>query len=395
MFRASRFILLLIFAAGSFAADDPSPPTPDDAITEIACSTAVKAIRAGNGNMTVAAGDYHYRVYLPPDYSKDADETFPCMFIFSPEGNAKPGHLADFARKNRWVLVMLVESKNGTFDPVIGNFLAAYDDAVKRIRIQPGMLFATGESGGARAASMAVELRPGFGGVLLQGAGFWYPAGYKTTHSFKNVNPSLAVYALFGQTDMNRGEAMTVRHDLPPNTPYRWDIFTGGHQWAPTDAVEPALQWLQKQSLLHGTMSASMRAYCIRQVLADATAADSTTATPWEKYESLDAARQIVTARALDHDAKLKTALHDLDKRIAALAADPAVKKELDAGARFDAVAAADDAVRSQGTLTEDHMKLAAATAAADFQKVADDFPDTTAGREAKRFAVDRGNETK
>ena len=347
-------LFLAILVATHVTAADPTP-TPDDAVTEIACSTTIKSVRAGNGNLAVAAGDYHYCVYLPPGYAKNTDETFPCVFIFSPEGDARPGHLADFARTHRWVLVMLVESKNGPFDPVIGNFLAAYDDAIKRFRLQRGMLFATGQSGGARSASMAVELRPGFGGVLLQAAGFWYPAGYKTTHSFKNANPTLAVYALFGQTDINRGEAMTLRHDLPPNTAYRWDIYSGGHQWAPVDAVEPAMLWLERQSLLYGTMSASLRAYCVRRVLADIAAADSTA--PWDRYRSLAAAHELVATRKLEIDPKLKNAVHDLDKRLADLAADPTVKHELASKTRFDAVATAEDAVRNQQSLTEEHMQ--------------------------------------
>ena len=89
------------------------------------------------------------------------------MFIASPSGNASMGAMAERLKSGGYVVVMLVESKNGPWGPIVGNFLAAHDDVVQRVRIQEGLKFATGMSGGARASSVFVQARPGFAGLIL------------------------------------------------------------------------------------------------------------------------------------------------------------------------------------------------------------------------------------
>jgi hypothetical protein len=180
--------VILAFTSTALADVDAVQPA-DDGISDIACSTAITSVRAGSGNLAVDPGDYHYRIYLPTDYSKRIDETFPCLLILSPSGNARLGGVADFAKRERWIVILLVESRNGPTAPQMGNFLAAYDDAIKRFRIQPGMIFATGQSGGARSSLLCAELRPGFGGVLLQAAGSWLPPGIRPDHTFRAMNP--------------------------------------------------------------------------------------------------------------------------------------------------------------------------------------------------------------
>jgi dienelactone hydrolase len=395
--QSHRILPIWIGLALSAAAiaDVPATQPTDDAISDVACSTSVTSVRAGPGNLSVDPGDYHYRVYLPPGYSDRHEETFPCLFIFSPSGNARLGSVAGFAKRERWIVILLAESRNGPTAPQIGNFLAAYDDVSKRFRIQPGMIFATGQSGGARSSLLCAELRPGFGGVLLQSAGSWLPPGFKPEHTFKTVNPTMAVYALFGDTDMNRTEAFTLRRDLPAGTPYRWDIFTGGHQWAPTDAVEPALRWLSRQALLHGTPSASMRAFAVDRALAELAAADSATTTAWDRYQSAEFAHQLIAARSLGNDPKLKSAGQGLGKRLTDSASDPVVKRELDARTRLEAIAAAEQAVRSKPSSSAEELRAAAATAAEEFAKLAAEMPDSEAGHEAKRLTEFRSNESR
>jgi dienelactone hydrolase len=379
--------------AGIALAEDPSIVPADDAITDVACSTTVTSVRAGPGNLAVDPGDYHYRVYLPARSGQHPGETFPCLFVFSPSGNARLGNAAGFVKRERWTVILLVESRNGPTAPQMGNFLAAYDDAIKRFRIQPGMIFATGQSGGARSSLLCAELRPGFGGVLLQAAGSWLPPGIRPDHTFRAMNPSMAVYGLFGDTDMNRSEAFTLRRDLPGGTPYRWDVFTGGHTWAPAEAVDPGLSWLQRQALLHGTASASMRAFAVDRVLAEIAVADSATASAWERYQAAEFAHELIAARSLGNDAKLKTAASGLGKRLTDLTADAGVRQQLTARSRFEAIAAAEQAVRSKPASSAEDLKSAAATAAGKFAKLAAEMPDTDAGRDAKRLAGYRVNE--
>src|SRR5437879_2850126 len=81
-----------------------------------------------------------------------------------------------------------------------------HDDPVKRVRIQEGLKFATGMSGGARASSVFVQIRPGFTGLIMQGAsaaeddkGNYLIPGLKRNHEL--------LYALtMGDTDSNKPE---------------------------------------------------------------------------------------------------------------------------------------------------------------------------------------------
>ncbi len=88
-------------------------------------------------------GIFHYKAYLPKGYYEDSTRRYPCMFIASNTGNAVMGSLERRLKSDEWITVMLEESQNGPWEPNVGNFLAAHDDAVARLRIQEGLKFAT------------------------------------------------------------------------------------------------------------------------------------------------------------------------------------------------------------------------------------------------------------
>ena len=132
---------------------------------------------------------------------------------------------------------MLEESRNGEWEPAVGNFLAAHDDVVKRVRVAEGRKVATGMSGGARACSVFVGLRPGFGGLLFQAAGY-APVGPNGASPVAGIKaPALA--ATFGEKDANYAEGPRMKRLFGD----RMELFEfrGGHQWAPQETVEAAL----------------------------------------------------------------------------------------------------------------------------------------------------------
>ena len=77
-------------------------------------------------------GTYHYEVYLPPGYDVETDRSYPCIFVMSPGG--KPHGLfktfANQARQHKWIAVLLMEARNGPWEPIVSNFVAAHDDVV-------------------------------------------------------------------------------------------------------------------------------------------------------------------------------------------------------------------------------------------------------------------------
>ena len=147
--------------------------------------------------------------------------------------------MADWVKKHGYIAILLDESKNGPWDPSVGNFLAAHQDAVKRFRIGPGRKVCTGFSGGARASSIFVSIGDNFGGVILQGAG---------TGILDNGLRGLAgvqipaVVVTMGKKDSNRGEIK----QLQATQGDRLEVFEfeGGHQWAPKDVIEKALDYV-------------------------------------------------------------------------------------------------------------------------------------------------------
>jgi hypothetical protein len=193
-------------------------------------------------------GIYHYKLWLPAGYSAKPQEQWPCLFIMSPAGNASMGAMESYLKANGFVVVMLVEAKNGPWEPIIGNFLAAHDDVIKRVRIADGRKYATGQSGGARASSVFVQLRPGFGGLILQSAG----ASFDDSNNNYNVagivrNAHLRVAMTMGDSDKNKNEVDRMKALLPAQRFAAFE-FKGGHVWAPADVFEKAMTWVQAKS---------------------------------------------------------------------------------------------------------------------------------------------------
>jgi hypothetical protein len=199
-----------------------------------------------------AKGDYHYNLWLPKGYHADTQRRWPCLFIASARGKAKMGNMAEWLKANGYIVVMLVESRNGPWEPIVGNFVAAHDDLVKRVRILEGMKMATGMSGGARASSIFVQIRPGFSGLILQGAGAAFEEKTGKYHLDKmKRNSALHTVITMGKEDNNAVEVDRMKAGLGTS---RLDVlmFDGGHMWAPQDLFENAIVWIERNLFTKG-----------------------------------------------------------------------------------------------------------------------------------------------
>ena len=238
----------LLSAQLAFAELTPmDTPIPDNGILTVECEYALTepAIKRLI-DVEPATGIYHYRAFVPAGYSTSPDKKYPCLFICSPTGNAPMDNVKSFAAEKQWIVIMLVESKNGPSQPSYANFLAAHDDAVKRFRIDESRKMATGFSGGARVASQCIGMRPGFTGVVLQGAGFSYvTSDYKVEGM--NKTRGMAVYGLFGQDDGNKSEIEKLGRQLKGHK-CKFELFPGGHEWAPAEHMSKAIEWVEANS---------------------------------------------------------------------------------------------------------------------------------------------------
>jgi len=209
---------------------DDFRPTPADAPLVAGGLTRITCLYRGTD-------PYHYQLWLPADYAAAPTKARPTLFIAAPGGKATLGNMADWVQRHGYVAVMLEESRNGDWEPTVGNFLAAHDDVVRRVRVAEGRKVATGMSGAARACSVFVGLRPGFGGLLFQAAGY-APVGPTGASPLPGIKVP-AIAATFGETDPNYAEGPRMKRLFGD----RMELFEfrGGHQWAPKETVEEAL----------------------------------------------------------------------------------------------------------------------------------------------------------
>ncbi len=245
LLRGFGFYVALLCMINLARAAEPTPlqqVLPAGETTLIACRSPYQT-PPGSRDWP-SDGLFHYRLYLPGDYDAHGKQTYPLMFIASPSGNARMGDMAARLKRDRWIVAMLIESRNRSI-LWLPNFAAAYNDIIQRVRVQKSMLFCTGFSGGARVCSAYPSFVPGFQGLILQAAGFQRRPVYLT-----GANAHIAVYGAFGNQDRNRREARRIRAGVPPPTRTLIELWNGGHSWAPASVFNRALDWLEEKALL-------------------------------------------------------------------------------------------------------------------------------------------------
>src|SRR5438128_1705896 len=116
--------ILLIYTIKASAQITPlDAEIKEDDITRITCAYDGQPVTPSPGvTFTPAPGEYHYDLYLPPGYHSDSKALFPVLFVASPGGKARLGAMAERVKRDRFIAVMLMESKNGPWEPGIANF---------------------------------------------------------------------------------------------------------------------------------------------------------------------------------------------------------------------------------------------------------------------------------
>ena len=193
-----------------------------------------------------AKGEYHYDAYLPMTYEGRSQDLFPVLFVMMPGGNARLDKYISMLEKTECIGIALKEAKNGDYGPIMGNFLAAHDEAMTRFRIDPERKFATGFSGGARGSSLFTQMREGFAGLILQGAAYWFDD--KTNlYSYEKSPKGIRVYLLVGKEDKNNTEIERMKKEMPKRVKYKIELIEGGHKPSPEEKVMEALEWVMQK----------------------------------------------------------------------------------------------------------------------------------------------------
>jgi hypothetical protein len=194
------------------------------------------------------SGPQHsYSLYLPSGYS--ASRRWPVVYGFSPGGDgSRPVRLLqEAAEAYGYVLVGSNDARNGPWEPVIAAQGALWKDVNHRFAIDPHRSYATGFSGGSRAAiEMALAHRRQFAGLILAGAALSpltpYPRG-----------GGLFVYALVGDGDLNLPEHLDAERQLRERGYAEWlEVFEGGHQWPSPERYRDAIELLEVAAMERG-----------------------------------------------------------------------------------------------------------------------------------------------
>lgn len=277
-----------------------------------------------------ARGTYHYSLYLPKGYLDDPARRWPCMFIMAPNGGGNmPGPLLQTLMSSGYIVVAPHEAKNGSWVPIVGNLLAAHDDVIKRVRIHEGLKFATGFSGGARMAGLLAQMRPGFSGVILQGAGF-PPNGQGGYHvgALRRVS-GFPIAMIFGDHDNNVAETKGVKSALP-SAHYDVLCFPGNHGWAPPELFSEALSWVEAQVYTEGPPRPELKPVYLDYFKKKQELSAALTS-PWERYRDGDALLNFARARALTIDPAVAAPLRAVQAEVARLRTDPAIARDISA----------------------------------------------------------------
>ena len=187
-----------------------------------------------------------YALYLPSAYT--VTKRWPIIYFFDPGGRGRrPLDLyKDLAETYGFIFAGSNNSRNFSGDESQA-VNAIWQDTHVRLSLDDHRIYASGFSGGARVAGAMAFSSPGqIVGVIAHGAG--YPNRHSTTDK-------LLYYFAVGDKDFNWPEVITVGHEREKEgLPYRVNVYSGSHQWAPASVMEDAVQRLQLKAMQAGDL---------------------------------------------------------------------------------------------------------------------------------------------
>ena len=187
-----------------------------------------------------------YALYLPSNYTPD--RKWPVLYAFDPgaRGRVPVERFKDAAEKYGWIVLGSNNSRNGPWDVVVNAWNAMLTDTHQRFAIDDERTYATGFSGGARAAVRIAVGCKCLAGVIANGAGF--PV---------DLAPSPQMHFVFfgaaGVDDFNYPELKTLQEPLTKaGMVHRVQIFDGRHEWPPVSVATAAVEWMELHAIKAG-----------------------------------------------------------------------------------------------------------------------------------------------
>ena len=190
-----------------------------------------------------------YALYLPSNYTPN--RKWPVLYAFDPgaRGRVPVERFKEAAEKYGWIVFGSNNSQNGPWNVVVKAWNAMLTDTHQRFPIDDERSYATGFSGGARAAIRIAVGCKCLAGVIANGAGF--PS---------DLAPSPQMHFVFfgaaGVDDFNYAELKSLDEPLmKAGIIHRVQTFDGRHEWPPISVATAAIQWMQLQAIKTGKRS--------------------------------------------------------------------------------------------------------------------------------------------
>ena len=187
-----------------------------------------------------------YALYLPSNYTPN--RKWPVLYAFDPgaRGRVPVERFKEAAEKYGWIVLGSNTSRNGPWDIMVNAWNAMLTDTHQRFAIDDERMYATGFSGGARAAVRIALGCKCLAGVMANGAG--YP-----------INPSsmLEMHFVFfgaaGVDDFNYPELKGMDQLLTKaGISHRFQTFDGRHEWPPVSVATAAVEWMELYAIKTG-----------------------------------------------------------------------------------------------------------------------------------------------
>lgn len=185
--------------------------------------------------------EHSYALYLPAAFTPDKE--WPILYAMDPgaRGEVPVALFRAAAEKHNFILVGSNNARNGPWQQVIQSLIILWNDTNERFPIDKKRIYATGFSGGSRAASIfaRIIMHP-VAGIIGCGAGL-----AKSLIKPEQIPPAYYL-GIVGLTDFNYREMMLLRDQLEQHSvAHRFLVHTGGHDWPPEDICLRALEWME------------------------------------------------------------------------------------------------------------------------------------------------------
>lgn len=187
-----------------------------------------------------------YALYLPSNYTPD--RKWPILYAFDPgaRGRVPVERFKEAAEKYGWIVLGSNNSRNGPWALAVNAWNAMLTDSHQRFAIDDARSYATGFSGGARAAVRIAAGCKCLAGVVANGAGF--PVG---------LLPSPEMHFVFfgaaGVDDFNYPELQSLQEPLTKaGIIHRVQTFDGRHEWPPVAVATAAVEWMELHAIKVG-----------------------------------------------------------------------------------------------------------------------------------------------